>query len=84
MGATTGLAHVALPAACGELVQGTLDGVRCLVSCPIDRYSIAKVTLQPEPGWVQRQVDVRVANYPLVAGGPRYNVDETTERLIAG
>ena len=51
MGATTGLAHVALPAACGELVQGTLDGVRCLVSCPIDRYSIAQVTLQPEPGW---------------------------------
>ena len=41
----------ALPATCGELVQGLLDGVPCLVSCPIDRYSTATVKLQPEPGW---------------------------------
>jgi L-threonine kinase len=45
------LGRVALPAACGELVQGTLDGVRCLVSCPINWYSIAEVGLRPEPGW---------------------------------
>lgn len=46
-----GLTRAALPAACGELVQGTLDGVPCLVSCPIGRYSTAEVCLRPGPGW---------------------------------
>lgn len=41
--------RVVLPTACGELVQGTLDGVRCLVSCPIDRYAAAKIELTPAP-----------------------------------
>ena len=40
-----------LPGTCGELVQGTLDGVPCLVSCPIDRCSTADLELQPEPAW---------------------------------
>lgn len=44
-------ASVALPGTCGELVQGTLDGVPCLVSCPIDRYSVAEVGLWSEPYW---------------------------------
>ena len=39
-------ACAALPAACGELVQGTLDGMPCLVSCPIDRYASARVELE--------------------------------------
>ena len=47
--------RVALPTACGELVQGTLDGVRCLVSCPIDHYATAEIKLNPAPnssaGW---------------------------------
>lgn len=43
------IGRAALPAACGELVQGTLDGVRCLVSCPIDRYAVAEVALGAEP-----------------------------------
>jgi len=46
-----GFGCAALPATCGELVQGLLDGVPCLVSCPIDHYSTATVRLQPEPGW---------------------------------
>jgi L-threonine kinase len=46
-----GLTRAALPATCGELVQGTLDGVPCLVSCPIGRYSTAEVRLRPGPGW---------------------------------
>jgi L-threonine kinase len=37
--------RAAVPATCGELVQGTLDGVPCLVSCPIDIYSVAEVRL---------------------------------------
>ncbi len=45
------LASVAVPATCGELVQGTLDGIPCLVSCPIDRYSTAEIHLKPTPGW---------------------------------
>jgi len=45
------LASVAVPATGGELVQGTLDGIPCLVSCPIDRYSIAEIRLKPTPGW---------------------------------
>ena len=40
-------AAVALPATCGELVQGTYEGVTALVSCPIARYSTARVALQP-------------------------------------
>ena len=32
-----------VPYTCGELFQGSLDGVPCLVSCPIDRYSKAEV-----------------------------------------
>jgi len=44
-------ACVALPATCGELVQGTLDGVPCLVSCPIGRYSVAEVQSLQESGW---------------------------------
>jgi len=43
--------RVALPGTCGELVQGTLDGEPCLISCPIDSYSIAEVRLQPWGGW---------------------------------
>ncbi len=32
-----------VPYTCGELFQGSLDGVPCLVSCPIDRYSKAEI-----------------------------------------
>jgi L-threonine kinase len=45
------LATVSLPATCGELVQGTLDGIPCLVSCPINLYSMAQVSLTSAPGW---------------------------------
>jgi L-threonine kinase len=43
--------RVALPGTCGELVQGTLDGGPCLISCPIDYYSIAEVCFQPWGDW---------------------------------
>ena len=46
-----GAVRVALPATCGEFVQGTLDGGDCLVSCPIGRYSMAEVCLQQGVGW---------------------------------
>ena len=44
-------AQVAIPGTCGELVQGTLEGESCLISCPIDSYSIAEVRFQPWGGW---------------------------------
>jgi L-threonine kinase len=52
--ALTGVA--ALPATCGELFQGLLDGQPCLVSCPIDWCSRARVTLRPGgKGWLSPQ-----------------------------
>lgn len=50
-GLAGGIGYAAVPATCGELVQGTLDGIPCLVSCPIDVYSIATVRLDPGPHW---------------------------------
>lgn len=41
--------EVETPCTCGELVQGVLDGEPFLVSCPIDRYSRAKVGLDGGP-----------------------------------
>ncbi|HID63852.1 MAG TPA: GHMP kinase [Anaerolineae bacterium] len=48
-----GQGRVAVPGACGELVQGTLDGEQpFLISCPIDRFSVAEVELTSERrGW---------------------------------
>lgn len=44
-------ARVAVPGTCGELVQGTWDGTPCLVSCPIDHYSVANVQLTSHAEW---------------------------------
>jgi len=41
------IGSAALPATCGELVQGTWDGINFLVPCPINRYSLAEVRLRP-------------------------------------
>ncbi len=42
------IAEVAVPGTCGELVQGWLDGVALHVSCPIDRFAVARVAVGPE------------------------------------
>jgi uncharacterized protein involved in propanediol utilization len=41
----------ALRATCGELVQGTLEGIPCLVSCPIERYCTAIVQSSQMHAW---------------------------------
>jgi len=46
--------RVALPGTCGELVQGTWEGIPCLVSCPIERYSVAEVRSGGHSGWQLR------------------------------
>lgn len=59
--------RVALPGTCGELVQGTLDGTPCLVSCPIDLYSTAELTVCGQAGW-QTPDDAPKATAALRAG----------------
>lgn len=44
-------ATVRLPGSCGEWVQGSLDGVPCLVSCAIDWHAEVTVTLGQARGW---------------------------------
>lgn len=39
-----------VPGTCGELVQGTLEGVPFHVSCPVDLYSTVRVELAEEAG----------------------------------
>lgn len=43
------MAEVQVPCTCGELVQGMMAGMPFLVSCPIDRYSLVRVTLGDSP-----------------------------------
>jgi L-threonine kinase len=43
-------ASVTLPATCGEWVQGTLDGVPCLVSCAINWHASVRLELQGTNG----------------------------------
>ena len=40
-------ASASAPGTCGELAQGMLDGIVCMVTCPIDLYSTAVVELSP-------------------------------------
>ena len=61
-------AVAAIPATCGELVQGTWQGQPCLVSCPIDRYSSATVTISKQPMCHQQQPQFAKANEALLAG----------------
>ena len=42
-------ASATAPGTCGELAQGMLDGILCMVTCPVDMYSTATVELWPGP-----------------------------------
>ena len=74
---------VAVPGACGELVQGTLDGVPCLVSCPIDRMAELEVVVTPGSGRLTAPTSMpktrRAVQLALVALG-RPDVDVRIER----
>ena len=43
---TDGRATARAPGTCGELAQGMMDGIVCMVTCPIDQYSTATVELR--------------------------------------
>ena len=51
--ATLGSASVRAPGVCGELVQGMLDGTHFLVTCPVDFYARAQVTLHSDGNSVE-------------------------------
>lgn len=74
---------VAVPGACGELVQGTLDGVPCLVSCPIDRRAELELTTTPGEGRITTPATMpktrRALQLALAALG-RWDVDVKVER----
>lgn len=45
-------ASASAPGTCGELAQGLLDGVLCMITCPVDLRSTATVELSPGEGGV--------------------------------
>lgn len=55
-------AVAAIPATCGEFVQGIWQGQPCLVSCPIDQYSTATVTVSQAKQQAQQQPQLTKAN----------------------
>ncbi len=52
-----GTATAKVPGACGELVQGYIDGRHFHVTCPIDFYSTVRVELLPGSGRVVAPAD---------------------------
>ena len=54
---STRVGRASAPGTCGELAQGMLDGVLCLVTCPIDVRSTATVELSPGAGTVDAPSD---------------------------
>lgn len=50
-------ASASAPGTCGELAQGMLDGIICMVTCPIDIYSTATVELSPGDGGITAPAD---------------------------
>jgi len=74
---------VAVPGACGELVQGTLDGVPCLVSCPIDRMAEVVVVATPGSGRVRVPATMPKTRWAVqlaLAALGRQDVDVRVER----
>ena len=54
---TTRRALASAPGTCGELAQGMLDGIVCMVTCPIDLYSAVTVELSPGHGEIHAPAD---------------------------
>ena len=65
------------PGTCGELAQGMLDGVLCLVTCPVDIRSTATVVLRPGEGRIEAPPDS-----PKAAEAARSTLDFLGERAV--
>lgn len=46
-----------VPGTCGELIQGSIEGVDCLVSCPVDLYSTVGVELTPKKRGIEIEIE---------------------------
>ena len=64
---SNGAAEVWAPGVCGELVQGMLDGVSFLVTCPIDLFALARVTLHQRGREIEAPADCPKAAAALQA-----------------
>ena len=60
-------ASASAPGTCGELAQGMLDGVLCMVTCPIDMRSTATVELSPGNGSISAPGDSPKAAQAILA-----------------
>ena len=60
-------ASASAPGTCGELAQGMLDGVLCMVTCPIDMRSTATVELSPGNGSISAPSDSPKASQAILA-----------------
>ena len=75
-----GTAAARAPGTCGELVQGMIDGVNFLVTCPINQFALASVTLTVADRRGSGSTVVGVENLPKT----RQAVALALERLAAG
>ena len=57
LGIPSGSATVRAPGVCGELVQGLLDGVNFLVTCPVNFFARARVTVYEKANGIQAPAD---------------------------
>ena len=81
-GAIIGAATVRAPGSCGELVQGMLDGVHFLVTCPIDFFARAQVTLYNDGPGIEGPVDCPKAVAALSATLAHLGHNDIGARLI--
>ena len=79
--ATVSRATATAPGTCGELAQGMLDGIVCMVTCPIDMYSTATVEVSPGMGDVAAPPDSPKARQAVQATLTYLGRDDVGGRL---
>lgn len=67
--------RVRYPGTCGELFQGILNGIPCLVSCPMDRMNHLKITLIPEQEGLLVSPGMEKTRKALEKACPRLGLD---------
>ena len=81
-GASIGTSTVRAPGVCGELVQGMLDGIHFLVTCPIDFFARAQVTLYNDGSSVDGPADRTKALAALKATLTHLGREDIGARLV--
>ena len=60
-------ASASAPGTCGEFAQGMLEGILCMVTCPIDMRSTATVELSPGSGRISAPKDSPKASQAVLS-----------------